>query len=179
MAGIGKKLLSFIGLEESELDQENYDSMEEPEMQERGYRSERYNSTKDYQDEYNLDDYEETYEELEEPKMDRNRSKIIGMPERGLDGNLKVVIYQPTTYEDTQNIIDNLKSRKPIVVNLDEMDPQVAQRVLDFISGAVYSLAGHIRKVARNIFLVTPSTVDIATNLRRESGEDMYADNRR
>ncbi len=179
MAGIGKKLLSFIGLEESELDQENYDTMEEPEEQERSYRSDRY-SRKDYQeDEYNLDDFEESYEELEEPKMDRNRSKIIGMPERSLGGNMKVVIYQPTTYEDTQNIIDNLKSRKPIVVNLDEMDPQVAQRVLDFISGAVYSLAGHIRKVARNIFLVTPSTVDIATNLKREAGEDAYADSRR
>ena len=46
---------------------------------------------------------------------------------------VKVVVYQPLSFDDTQNIIDNLKNRKPIVVNLDSLDADLAQRVLDFI----------------------------------------------
>ena len=72
--------------------------------------------------------------------------------------------WRATTYDETQSVIDNLKERKPIIVNLDEMDVQVAQRLLDFISGAVYALGGDIKKAARNIFVVVPSNIEVATN---------------
>ena len=77
---------------------------------------------------------------------------------------VRLLIYKPLSYEDTQNIIDNLKEKKSIVVNLDELDVDVAQRILDFISGAVYALNGNIRKAARNIFVVAPFNVDVTTS---------------
>lgn len=78
--------------------------------------------------------------------------------------SVRMVVFQPQTYEDTQTIIDNLKAKKPIIVNLENLNIDVAQRVLDFISGAIYALDGSVRKVSKGIFLLAPKGVDIAGN---------------
>ncbi|NLJ41629.1 MAG: cell division protein SepF [Clostridiales bacterium] len=93
------------------------------------------------------------------------KGKVVNIHSSSL---VKVVVYQPLSFDDTQNIIDNLKSRKPIVVNLDELDADLAQRVLDFMSGAVYSLDGTIQKVSRGIFILAPSNIDIVGNIPEE-----------
>lgn len=80
----------------------------------------------------------------------------------------EVIIYQALTYDDTQSIIDNLKGHKPVIVNLDCLEVELAQRVLDFISGAVYSLDGNIQKVAKGIFLLAPNNVNISGNIPDE-----------
>lgn len=98
-------------------------------------------------------------------------SKIASMPTES--AKVKVLIYKPISYEDTQNIIDNLKEKKSIVVNLDDLEIDVAQRILDFISGAVYALNGSIRKAARNIFVIAPFNVDVSSNSAdSQSGSD-------
>jgi len=109
----------------------------------------------------------ETYDQpYEEPAFTGGRSKVISMPETRPEtsSQMSMVIFCPTNYEQTQTLIDNLKEKKPIIVNLDELDVAVAQRILDFISGAVYALGGDVKKVARNIFVVAPYNVAIATN---------------
>ena len=80
-------------------------------------------------------------------------------------------IIQPNTYEETRAVIDHLKSRKPVVMNIDEIDIKLAQRILDFVSGAVYALGGDIQKVARNIYAVAPSNVVLSTDLEDEQNE--------
>lgn len=106
----------------------------------------------------------------------QRRAKVITMPENrranSSYGQMKMVIYCPTSYEETQSVIDNLKARKPIIINLDEIDGADAQRILDFVSGAVYALGGDIRKAARRIFVVVPSNVEISTNLDMSYDED-------
>jgi len=77
---------------------------------------------------------------------------------------MRMVVFQPQTYDDTQTIIDNLKSGKPVIVNLETLNPDIAQRVLDFIGGAIYALDGSVRKVSKGIFLLAPQGVDIAGN---------------
>ena len=67
-----------------------------------------------------------------------------------------------------QNIIDNLKSRKPVIVNMEELDVAAAQRILDFISGAIYAINGTIAKISRGIFVVAPTNYDVIGN---ENGE--------
>ena len=151
MGKFGKKFLSFIGFEDMEGEEEMY-----------------------FEDDENLqedmiDFNEEAYEPEEEKRFGKkNSGKIVGLPDAG---KVRVLIYKPLSYEDTQNIIDNLKERKSIVVNLDELEVGVAQRILDFISGAVYALNGNIRKAARNIFVVAPFNVDVTTNAS-EAGDD-------
>ena len=97
---------------------------------------------------------------------------MISMPENRTsasgDTQMKMIIFRPTSYDETQSVIDSLKARKPIIVNLDEIDVAVAQRILDFISGAVYALGGDIKKAARNIFVVAPSNVQVTSNMTNE-----------
>ncbi|MCL2798217.1 MAG: cell division protein SepF [Firmicutes bacterium] len=72
-----------------------------------------------------------------------------------------VVVYDPKTPEDVQRLIDYLKRREPAIINLDGTVPDVAQRILDFVSGAIYALSGSIHRVASNIFLLSPEGVEI------------------
>ncbi len=146
--GIFNKLLNMVGLEDVEEEVEEV-------REEENY-------------------YEPEEEELEESRFQRRRGgKVIGLPSAV---KMRMIVYQPKSNEDTQDIIDNLKARKPVVVNLDEMGSDIAQRVLDFISGAVYALNGNIQKVSRGIFVVAPSNVDISTNGKPDTEDEEYYD---
>lgn len=73
-----------------------------------------------------------------------------------------LVVYEPKTPEDVQNLIDYLRRREPAVVNLDNVgDEATAQRILDFLSGAIYALNGTMHRIAGNIFLLSPEGVEI------------------
>ena len=73
-----------------------------------------------------------------------------------------VIVYQPRSAEDVQTLINFLKRREPAIINLDGTDDDVAQRILDFISGAIYALCGSVHRISGNIFLLTPEGVDIS-----------------
>ncbi|MCR8634951.1 MULTISPECIES: cell division protein SepF [Paenibacillus] len=75
--------------------------------------------------------------------------------------NVRVVLLEPKSYEDTQEIADHLRSRRPVVVNLHLVRSDQATRIVDFLSGTVYALNGSISKIGPNIFLCTPDTVEI------------------
>lgn len=73
-----------------------------------------------------------------------------------------VVVYEPRTPEDVQTLIDFLKRREPAIVNLDSVtDTVIAQRILDFTSGAIYALNGSVHRISSNIFLLSPEGVEI------------------
>ena len=74
---------------------------------------------------------------------------------------LKVVVIQPTTYMESQDIADHLKQKKPVVVNLEKIDKETAKKVVDFLSGAVYALDGSMQKVSNGILLLAPYNVGI------------------
>lgn len=105
----------------------------------------------------------------EAPRVARRNEdlRVIGMPQNNMPQGgapMRMVVYQPQSYDDTQRIIDELKAGRSIIINLENLKVDVAQRVLDFISGAVYALDGNVRKISRGIFLVAPSNVDISGN---------------
>ena len=74
---------------------------------------------------------------------------------------LKVVVLQPTTYNDATEIASHLKDKKPVVVNLEKLDKETARKIVDFLSGAVYALDGNMQKVANGILLLVPYTMGI------------------
>ena len=122
----------------------------------------------EYENQQEHSDVEETVEQEEdyrEPEFSQERNNVFGLNGKRVmeqSADMNMVIFRPTEYEQAQTIIDYLKLRKPIIVNLDEIEVSVAQRILDFITGAVYALAGDIKKAARNIFVVVPSNVEIS-----------------
>ena len=85
--------------------------------------------------------------------------------------NIRVVVCEPKVFEDCQNIADNLKTRRPVIVNLEEADKELAKRVVDFISGTTYALNGSTQKVGNGIFLFVPSNMDIASEAKNAEKE--------
>lgn len=87
---------------------------------------------------------------------------------------MKVVLVEPTTYDEVQSICDDLRSKKPVIINFEDMDKEVAKRMVDFISGAVYALDGTIQKVSNGIVLVAPSNVDVLGNIKNSIGDENF-----
>jgi cell division inhibitor SepF len=114
-----------------------------------------------------VDDYDEPAEAPEpqwEPEVtpQRRRPGLVSLPNRQANG-LRVVVMHPRSLEDGQTIGDQVKGRRPVIVNLDLADERSGQRLLNFLSGIVYALDGSLRKVGDGIFLVTPSNVEVAS----------------
>ena len=116
-------------------------------------------------------DVEEGYEQEEEEEQEENRnfwnrrSKVVNMPQTE---QIKMVISQPTTFEQSEAICDLLKEKKSVIVNLEYVNKDVARRIVDVISGAVHALDGQIQKVSNSIFLIAPYNYEITSDLARE-----------
>ncbi len=114
---------------------------------------------------------EEGYEQEEEEEQEENRNfwnrrnKVVNMPQTE---QIKMVISQPTTFEQSEAICDLLKEKKSVIVNLEYVNKDVARRIVDVISGAVHALDGHIQKVSNSIFLIAPYNYEITSDLARE-----------
>ena len=117
---------------------------------------------------------EETEEQLEDQRLSKRskQPKVVGLPNSA--AKMRMLVFQPCSYEEAEAIIDNLKARKPVIMNLDELDRELAQRIIDFIGGAVYSLNGDLKKVARSIFVVAPSNVDVMQSVEERSGREGF-----
>jgi cell division inhibitor SepF len=141
MAGILNKLMDFIGIED---------------VDDEGYNEDYFN-----------DEQQSMAEDNVVSLGNRGRRKtaasnnVVSLPTAA---PMKMVVYHPVSYEDTQNIIDNLKSRKPVIVNMEELEIDCAQRILDFMAGAIYALDGTIYKISRGIFVVAPTNYDVIGN---------------
>jgi cell division inhibitor SepF len=75
--------------------------------------------------------------------------------------NVRVVLSEPRSYDEAQEIADHLRSRRAVIVNLQRVRSDLALRIVDFLSGTVYALSGSISKLGPNIFLCTPDSVEI------------------
>ncbi|PYG89896.1 cell division inhibitor SepF [Ruminiclostridium sufflavum DSM 19573] len=85
------------------------------------------------------------------------------------NGNqFKMVVAQPDTFDDAKDICDHLKGNKPVVINLEGIEKHDAQRIIDFLSGAIYALDGSIQKVSCDIFVIAPNSVDVSGDLDDE-----------
>lgn len=81
---------------------------------------------------------------------------------------LKLVVLQPESFEEARDIANHLKSKKPVVMNLEAVDRDVQRRIVDFLSGAVFALDGNIQKVSNGIFLIAPYNVGIMGDFKDE-----------
>lgn len=141
MAKLINKMLNFVGWE---ADEEEEDLLEE--------------------------ESEATMDEPSQPQFiqtssRRHQNKVVNIHSAS---SFKVVVTQPETFDDAQSACDHLKNKKPVIVNLEELDKDLAQRIIDFLSGAVYGLDGNIQKVSNGIFVVAPNNVDIMGDFKDE-----------
>lgn len=158
--GIFTKLKDFVGLSEAQEYEYEYDEA----------------SGREYQDLYQEDNGAiAAAAEPEEPPARRNRerptsirstsetmSNVIGMP-NAASGLSQVVVIEPRSFEEMPQAIQALRERKSVVLNLTMMDPDQAQRAVDFVAGGTYALDGHQERIGDSIFLFAPSCVQVTS----------------
>lgn len=95
-------------------------------------------------------------------------ANVVSMQERkvrAITNAFKLVVIEPQGFEECSKLVDSLKSRKPIIVNLEKLDADMARKIFDFLGGATYALGGNVQKVANNIFIFAPENVAIAADV--------------
>ncbi|MGO4530963.1 cell division protein SepF [Paenibacillus sp. 2TAF8] len=149
--GVMNKFMNFLGLQEEEeiVERERLAAQEEQDSE---------------------------HQENETSALDKRRNQrgnnVVSIHSQK---NVKVVLYEPRSYDEAQEIADHLRSHRTVVVNLQRIRQDQALRVIDFLSGTVYALGGGISKIGGNIFLCTPDTVEIQgtiTEILADSEQD-------
>lgn len=91
------------------------------------------------------------------------------------DGNNKMILLEPRAYSESQQIADYLKARNTVVVNLKRVTSDQAKRIVDFLSGTIYSIGGDLQKIGGGIFLCTPNNVNVEGKITDErEGKNIY-----
>lgn len=85
-------------------------------------------------------------------------------------GSVKVVVVEPRSFEEVQTIVDQMKARRPVILNLESLDKELAQKILNFLNGAIYALNGETQRVSAGIFFYAPPGVDVSTMGRGLTG---------
>ncbi len=157
--GIFTKLKDFVGLNEAQEYEYEYDEA----------------SSNEYQGLYQEENGEIAAPEPEEAPARRTRerptalratpegmSNVIGMP-NAANGISQVLVVEPRSFEEMPQAIQALRERKSVVLNLTMMDPEQAQRAVDFVAGGTYALDGHQERIGDSIFLFAPSCVQVTS----------------
>lgn len=133
----------------------------------------------DYEDDELMDYEEDSYKQPSyqdrkpaEPRkpMGSGRydtSNIVPMQNKtvkSITNAFKLVVIEPQSFNECSKLVDNLRSRKPVIVNLEKLDSDTARKIFDFLGGATYALNGNVQKVANNIFVFAPENVAIFTD---------------
>lgn len=114
-------------------------------------------------------------DENEEPYGDEpdSNSRVVPLTHAGRRSGTEVSVYAPRSFSDVVEIADALRSRQVVIVNLQNADRTLLQRVVDFTSGVAYTLDGKIQKLAEAIYLVVPAGVAVnAAGLRDAMSAD-------
>ena len=96
-------------------------------------------------------------------------NNVIGMP-GAMNGMSEVLVMEPRTFEEMPQAIQALRERKSVVLNLTIMDPDQAQRAVDFVAGGTYAMDGHQERIGESIFLFTPNCVQVSMPSEGEEG---------
>ncbi|ADL51505.1 cell division protein SepF [Clostridium cellulovorans] len=124
------------------------------------------------------DELEEVVEEMEEtveetPVIPQNKarktskSNIVELS-TAQNNSTKVIISRPKNFDEAMIICDELKDKRIVMINTTDLDPKVAQRLLDFVGGCCYSSNGELQEVERNVYILSPCNVEVSKELGRE-----------
>ncbi len=103
------------------------------------------------------------------PPMDFSRNEPIAERRVSMNqsGQFKMVVIEPKSLDECRRLVDNLKARKPVIINLERVETDLARKMFDFLGGATYALSGNIQRVTQNIFIFAPNNVNINAKLDR------------
>ncbi len=105
------------------------------------------------------------YEAAQEPKKPKKNLKVLGHPSSQTQ---QVVVIEPRAFEEALEIIEHLREKKSVLLNLHLLDTSQSQRVVDFLSGATHAIEGNQQRIGDGVFMFTPSNVVITSEHHRE-----------
>ncbi len=150
----GDKLLDFMGLGREKADEDYIDEINYEDDFADSYAPPKQSGRQSY------NDFDDDYE-----TSSGKRNKVVKIH---TTAQLKLVVMQPESFEEARDIANHLKTKKPVVMNLESVEKEVARRIVDFLSGAVFALDGNIQKVSNGIFLIAPYNVGIMGDFKDE-----------
>ena len=187
MAKKGNKFLNFIGLGSAEepVQEDMYGEEETPVTN----RRDSYSAGRSYQRDtqgsdygYDTPSYDNGYEDdYREPQQATTTygaaSKIVNHPSVG--PRHRTMIYQLSTYEDSKDVIDDLLVGHSVLINLESLALEEAQRIIDTLIGACYAINATIKKAAAQTYLLAPETVEVAGTYADDNRDDnLFEDGR-
>ena len=100
----------------------------------------------------------------EEKPVKKTIPKVTSMRpmKKMMDSGMEVCVIRPTTVEDAREITETLLANRTVVLNLEGLDVEIAQRIIDFTSGSCFAMSGNLQKISHYIFIITPASVDIS-----------------
>lgn len=103
----------------------------------------------------------------EKPAVKKPAAKVTPMPKNNTRrmagaGGMEVCVIKPTSVEDAREITETLLANRTVVLNLEGLDVDIAQRIIDFTSGSCFAISGNLQKISHYIFIITPASVDIS-----------------
>jgi cell division inhibitor SepF len=165
------KFRNFVGLDEAGDYEYEYDEMEGGEEYQSLYQEENVEPVAPVDDSRRrFRDRPAASPTLATPSV----NNVIGMP-GALNGLSEVVVMEPRSFEEMPQAIQALRERKSVVLNLTMMDPDQAQRAVDFVAGGTYAIDGHQERVGESIFLFTPNCVAVVTQQGAEGAAPQAA----
>ena len=163
--GVLDKFLDILKLsdEDEDYDEEFFDDEEYDDIEEKPKRN-------FFKKEKQMEENEEQYNVPEEKHSQHAKpasSKVTPMrqPARKTTG-MEVCVIKPTNVDDPREVTETLLSGRTVILNLEGLDLEVAQRLIDFTSGATFAIDGNLQKISNYIFLITPANVDISGDLQ-------------
>lgn len=110
----------------------------------------------------------DSYEEEERPRKAAPKVTPIRPTSRKTVGaGMEVCVIKPTSVEDAREITETLLANRTVVLNMEGLDVDIAQRIIDFTSGSCYAISGNLQKISNFIFIITPASVDISGDFQQ------------
>jgi len=107
--------------------------------------------------------------EMREHKDNRD-VRVLPMASKATGPNqFKMIVIEPQSFDECPRLVDSLKAKKPIIINLEKIETDAARKIFDFLSGATYALNGNVQKVANNIFIFAPENVDVTAYIDQQA----------
>lgn len=174
MAGFIEKFLDAIKLSDRYEDDEEFDEYEDDDLfyqtrEEERTRSRRSRREKDNSD---LDDIDLKGNQDPEPKVVK-KSNVVPLTRNSKNG-MEVCVIRPASMDDSKEIVDTLLRGRAVIINLEGIHIEIAQRITDFTYGACYSIDGNFNKVTEYIFIVTPSNIELSGDLLEVLAEEKF-----
>ncbi|CAM3411337.1 cell division protein SepF [Cytobacillus oceanisediminis] len=130
----------------------------------------------DYKEEEIIEEEREPVKQVQKQQQPVQKQNIVSL--QSVQKSSKVVLVEPRVYAEAQDIADQLKNRRAVVVNLQRIDKDQAKRIVDFLSGTVYAIGGDIQKVGTDIFLCTPDNVEVSGSISQLMKEQEFESTR-